>query len=173
VIFLCENNGYGMGTPVEDTFAGSAIFERAEGYGMHGERVDGMDPRAVEQAVSHAAERARSGEGPTLIEVITYRFRGHSMADPVEYRHKEEEERWKKRDPITRWRAYLVESGAGEEELDAIDAEVHEVVDEAVRFADESPFPGPEELLSDTYAPGRLEAAGPELRPRPRTPEDA
>jgi pyruvate dehydrogenase E1 component alpha subunit len=116
-------------------------------------RADGMNPDEVRDVTKAAVDRARAGEGPTLIEVITYRFRGHSMADPVQYRQKDEEERWKLQDPIVRWKAHLLDIGVTEEEIARRDAEAVATVDAAVEFADSSPFPTEADLFSDTYAP--------------------
>ena len=153
IVFFVENNGYAMGTPMQNTFAGTAIHERATSYGIPGEKIDGMDLLAVQKATEAAVDRARSGDGPSLIEASTYRFRGHSMADPVEYRQKSEEEEWKRRDPIKRWQRYLEQHGIAGAEFEAIDVEVREEIDGAVAFAEESPFPGSEALYEDGYAP--------------------
>lgn len=153
VVFLCENNGYGMGTAVEMSFAGTAIYERAHGYGMPGIRCDGMNLLEVKAVTQEAVDRARRGEGPTLIEVITYRFRGHSMADPVEYRQKDEEEEWKRHDPIPAFRQQLLDMGVTEEEIGLEDSSAEGAVEESLRFAEESPFPSADDLWQDTYAP--------------------
>ncbi len=153
IVFFVENNGYAMGTPMQNTFAGTAIHERSTSYGIPGEQIDGMDLLAVQKATAAAVDRARRGEGPSLIEASTYRFRGHSMADPVEYRQKSEEEEWKQRDQIRRWRRYLEQHGIAEAEFEAIDAEIREEIDGAVAFAEESPFPEPDALFEDEYAP--------------------
>ncbi|MEE9198716.1 MAG: pyruvate dehydrogenase (acetyl-transferring) E1 component subunit alpha [Dehalococcoidia bacterium] len=154
VVFFCENNGYGMGTPVGHTFSGSDISRLAERYDMFCcNKVDGMDVFDVIQATRQAVDRARNGEGPTFIEAITYRFRGHSMADPQEYRNKEEEREWRKKDPILLLRRHLEGEGLlTPEELAEMKRKVDEVVEDAVRFADESPVPSPEALYEDVYA---------------------
>ncbi len=152
VVFVCENNLYGMGTMLARVSAVPEIYRRAEAYNIPAERVDGMDVLAVYEAARKAVEHARSGHGPYFIEAMTYRFRGHSMADPELYRSKEEVAQWRQRDPITRLRAYMIEHGlATEEDLNAMDAVVERIIDEAVRFAEESPEPPPEDLWKDVY----------------------
>jgi len=152
VIFVCENNLYAMSTPVREAFPIQDIAERAQAYGIPGVVVDGMDVLAVKEAVEKAAERARRGEGPTLIECKTYRYLGHSKNDPRAYRTKEEEKQWKERDAILRYRKWLLESGTAEEtELKAIEGEVEREVEEAIRFAEESPYPPLEEIVKDVY----------------------
>lgn len=152
VLFICENNFYGIGTHVARVSAEPEIYKRACAYGMPGERVDGMDVLAVYDAVSKASERARDGQGPCLIEAVTYRYRGHSMADPGGYRTKLEEQVWRERDPIVNFSKRLVLEGIVEpEDLEEIKEEVVKEIDEAVRFADESPWPEVEELYSDVY----------------------
>lgn len=156
VVFFCENNLYAMGTAVERTSAVKEVYRRAEAYDMPSQQVDGMDVEAVHRAMRDAVARARRGDGPTLIEALTYRFKGHSMADAVTYRTREEEESWRPRDPITLFRERLVGGGiASSEELDAIDQEVRAEVDDAVRFAEESPEPTMDEVLASVYAPCR------------------
>ncbi|MHB0937833.1 MAG: pyruvate dehydrogenase (acetyl-transferring) E1 component subunit alpha [Armatimonadota bacterium] len=153
VVFFCENNLYAMGTAVARTSAVPEIYRRAEVYAMASTQVDGMDVEAVYRATSEAVERARRGGGPTLIEAITYRFKGHSMADAVVYRTREEEEVWHPRDPIAVQRARLIEDGvAAAEELTQIDKDVVEVVNDAVRFAEESPEPTVEDMQRFVYA---------------------
>jgi len=152
VVFLLENNLYAMGTAVARACAEPELFRRAVAYGMPGERIDGMDVLTVLEATRRSVERARSGEGPTLLEAVTYRYRGHSMADPAQYRTKKEEAEWKRKDPITRFRREL-ESGEGisEADLERVDAEVEAVLEEAVRFADESPELPVSALYEDAY----------------------
>jgi len=155
VIFLCENNRYGMGTAFERVAAITDVAEHACSYDMQAETVNGMDVLAVYEATQRAVQRARKGGHPTLLEVRTYRFMGHSMSDPLHgvYRTKEEVEEQKKRDPITQLAHKLKDDGIlGQEGLDAIDAEVHAEVDAAVRFADESPDPAPDELYTHVLA---------------------
>jgi len=153
VIYICENNLYGMGTALRKSSALLDIHKKAAAYDMPGERVDGMDVFAMREATARAVAAARAGEGPTLLEAICYRFRGHSMADPVLYRKKEEEQAWRTRDPITTLRARLEARGLlSAQEYAALEREVLAVIEEAVRFAEESPEPAPEELYTDVYA---------------------
>ena len=154
VIFFCENNLYGMGAPVEQTLVfHEEIYKMADAYHMPSERVDGMDPLAVREVTREALESVRSGGGPFFIEALAYRFRGHSMADPMEYRAKSEEEEWRKRDPIPTFKKWLTEEGlASEEEVDMVEQGLEGEVEEAIKFADESPFPAPEALFQNVYA---------------------
>lgn len=153
VIYICENNLYGMGTSVTRASAIPEIFRRAQCYDMAVETVDGMDILAVRQAADRAISIARRDREPRFIEAITYRYRGHSIADPETYRTKDEIAEWQKRDPIMKLRTYLIDQQiAAEEELDQIDAEENEIVDDAVEFAEESPEPSHEELFQDVYA---------------------
>jgi pyruvate dehydrogenase E1 component alpha subunit len=129
------------------------IADRAVAYGIPGVVVDGNDVLAVYEAVQKAVERARKGEGPTLIECKTYRLKGHSRADPSTYRPKEEVQEWLRKDPITRFKAKLLEMKVlTEKEADQIQQETVKTVEDAVKFAIESPFPAPEEALEDIYA---------------------
>ena len=152
VIFICENNFYGMGTLVQNAISQEHLYKFAEPYKIPGVRVDGMDVLEVYGAVTEAAARAREGDGPSLIEAVTYRFRGHSMSDPVEYRSKREERIWLERDPIKSLRKKLLtERGQDEARLKEIEAEVEDVVADAVRFADESPEPRVEDVGKHVY----------------------
>jgi pyruvate dehydrogenase E1 component alpha subunit len=152
VIFICENNFYGMGTLVQNAISQEHLYKFAEPYKIPGVRVDGMDVLEVYGAVTEAAARAREGDGPSLIEAVTYRFRGHSMSDPVEYRSKREERIWLERDPIKNLRKKLLtERGQEEAALKAIEAEVEDVVEDSVRFADESPEPRIEDVGKHVY----------------------
>ena len=152
VVFVCENNLYAMSTPVREAFPILDIAERGQAYGMPGIVVDGMDVLAVMEAVEQAAERARRGEGPTLIECKTYRYLGHSKNDPRAYRTKDEEKQWKERDAIKRFRKWLLENTiATEEEIQTIDKEVENEITEAVEFAESSPYPPLEEIVKDVY----------------------
>lgn len=147
VVFICENNLYGMGTALARASAVQEIYRRAEAYDIPSERADGMDVLAMYDVARKAVDHARAGNGPYFIEAMTYRFRAHSMADPELYRTKEEVAQWRQRDPITKLRAYMVEQGlASADDLNAMDAVVERTVDEAVRFAEESPEPPPAEL---------------------------
>ena len=154
VVFLCENNGYGMGSPIQDTFAGTDIFRFAPVYGMNTPgKIDGMDVFEVMEATREAVDRARKGQGPTFIEVMTYRFRGHSMADPMVYRKKTEEEEWRNKGPIIRMKRHMEEFGLLDEgEMKALEAEIDEVVEDSVQFADRSPVLPFESISDDVYA---------------------
>ncbi len=152
VIFVVENNGYAMGTSVKRTSNVTELYTLGEAYDMPSEPVDAMNVEAVHEAVARAAERARAGEGPTFLEFRTYRYKGHSMSDPMKYRTKEELESYKQRDPIEQVRATILKKGlATVEELAAIDEKIKAKVDEAVRFAEESPYPPAEEAYKDVY----------------------
>lgn len=152
VLFLCENNLYGMGTHLERSSAVPEVYKRAAAYAVKAERCNGMDIHEMWSAARSAIEYVRGEQKPFLLEAMCYRFRGHSMADPELYREKEEVAQWRLKDPIATLRAELVGSGqATEESLNAIDAEVEAEINEAVRFADESPEPAPEELWTDVY----------------------
>ncbi len=154
VIYLCENNQYALSTPAHTVTSGR-IADRAAGFGIPGVRVEnGQDVLAVYEAANEAVERARAGQGPTLLEVVTYRYREHSegLRINVDYRDEEERQEWLSRDPIALFRDVLVERGvATAEELDALEQEVLDEVDEAVRFTDESPYPEPEVAFSHLY----------------------
>ncbi|RIV18231.1 pyruvate dehydrogenase (acetyl-transferring) E1 component subunit alpha [Fibrisoma montanum] len=152
VIFVVENNGYAMGTSVARTSNVTDLYTLGEAYDMPSEPVDAMDVEAVYEAVSRAAERARAGEGPTYLEFRTYRYRGHSMSDPQKYRTKEEVEQYKQRDPVEQVKARILEQGiASEDELSAIDQKIKGIIDESVKFAEESPYPSPDEAFKDVY----------------------
>lgn len=154
VIYLCENNQYALSTPAHTVTSGR-VADRASGFGIPGVRVEnGQDILAVYEAASEAVARARAGEGPTLLEVVTYRYREHSegLRINVDYRDEEERQTWLSRDPIPLFRDVLVERGvATAEELDALEREVGEEVEEAVRFTNESPYPEPEVAFSHLY----------------------
>jgi pyruvate dehydrogenase E1 component alpha subunit len=151
VIYICENNQYSMGMAVEKAWAVDSLLPRAAAYNIPGEQVDGMDIIAVYEAVTPAVERARRGQGPTLLEIKTYRFRGHSMTDPAYYRTREEEQQWRTtRDPIGIFERKLLDLGtATQEEFDANDARAIQVAEDAAAFAEDSPFPTPDELYTD------------------------
>jgi pyruvate dehydrogenase E1 component alpha subunit len=153
VIFVIENNGYAMGTSVKRTSNVHELYTLAEAYDMPSEPVDAMNVEDVHEAVSRAAERARAGEGPTLLEFRTYRYKGHSMSDPQKYRSKEEVEQYKQRDPIEQVRATILSKKmATEADLAAIEQKVNAQVEESVKFAEESKFPEVEEAMRDIYA---------------------
>ena len=155
VIFLCENNRYGMGTAFERVAAVTDVVEHACSYDIAGEVVNGMDVLEMHQAAQRAVQRARQGGHPTLLEVRTYRFMGHSMSDPLHgvYRTKEEVEEQKKKDPISQLAHRLTEEGVLDQgALDALDAEARAEVENAMKFADESPDPAPEELTHHVLA---------------------
>jgi len=153
VIFVCENNLYAMGTRQSRIMNIENIADRAVAYGIPGIAVDGNDVLAVYEATVKAVERARKGEGPTLIECKTYRHKGHSRVDPARYRPKEEVEEWLAKDPIKRFREKLLQTKTlTEAEIQRIENEVAAEIEEAVKFAMESPYPEPEEALEDVYA---------------------
>ena len=153
VIFVCENNLYAMGTRQSRVMAVENIADRAIAYGIPGAATDGNDVLAVYETARKAVERARKGEGPTLIECKTYRHKGHSRIDPARYRPKEEVEEWLRRDPIKRLKGRLLRTNVlTEAETELFEKEALASVEEAVKFAVESPYPTPEEALEDVYA---------------------
>jgi pyruvate dehydrogenase E1 component alpha subunit len=153
VLWVCENNMYGMGTTVDRASAVSSIATKARGYDMPSDKVDGMDVMKVYDAAHKAIEAVRSGKGPSLLEVATYRFRGHSMGDPERYRKQEEVKKWEESDPIGIYRKYLTENKiTNDKSLDEIEAQVLVEVDKAVEFAEASPEPTMEELYKDVYS---------------------
>lgn len=152
VIFICENNHYAMGTSVKRTSNVLDIYKLGLAYDMPGESVDGMDPEAVHNAIEKAAARARKNGGPTLLEIKTYRYRGHSMSDPAKYRTKEELEEYKLNDPIEKARKKLLDKKwATEADIEVINDRVKTIVDDCVTFAEESPLPEMSELYKDIY----------------------
>lgn len=152
VLWIVENNQYGMGTAVDRASAVPDMIQKAHAYGMEGKQVDGMNVMEVYEATRTALERIEEENSPQFLEMITYRFEGHSMGDPLRYRTKEETEKWREDDPIgILERHVLEEEMADRETLEAIDEEVEDTVEEAVTFAEESPLPDPEELYSDVY----------------------
>jgi pyruvate dehydrogenase E1 component alpha subunit len=154
VIYVIENNKYAMGTSIERSSARTDLYHRGQAYGIPGSQVDGMDVLAVKEAGAKAAAHARAGKGPYILEMMTYRYRGHSMSDPAKYRSREEVQKTRQeRDPIERLRAALLERGiVAETVLKAIDGDVKEVVSAAADFAQESPEPEPSELYTDVFA---------------------
>ncbi|TAE13564.1 MAG: pyruvate dehydrogenase (acetyl-transferring) E1 component subunit alpha [Bacteroidetes bacterium] len=152
VIFVIENNGYAMGTSVERTSNVTELYTIGESYDMPSEAVDAMKVENVHLAVARAAERARAGEGPTLLEFRTYRYRGHSMSDAAKYRTKDEVEHYKNLDSIESVKATILERKfATEAELEAIEDKIKQAVDESVVFAENSPYPDPSEAYKDVY----------------------
>jgi pyruvate dehydrogenase E1 component alpha subunit len=157
VVFVCENNQYSMGMAVTKAWSVSSLEPRAAAYGIPYAKVDGMDVLAVREAMLEAVERAREGRGPTLVESVTYRFRGHSQADPAYYRTREEEALWRTgKDPITLFEARLKEEGVITDEVIAEHAQkANEVVEDAAKFAEESPDPDPDSLYEDVMVDPR------------------
>ncbi len=152
VLWVCENNLYGMGTAVKRASAVSEIRQKAEGYGIRNERVDGMDVLAVRKASEQMLEEIRAGGGPRFLEIETYRFRGHSMGDPERYRKPEEVHRYEEQDPIGAFRKVLIDQGiASQEELAGLEKKVEEEIQDAVQFAEASPEPAPEALYTNVY----------------------
>lgn len=152
VIFICENNNYAMGTSVQRTSNVIDIYKLADAYEMPADMIDGMSPEAVHEGVARAVKRAREGGGPTLLEMKTYRYKGHSVSDPQKYRTKEEVEEYKNQDPLVQVSKTILENKfATEAELQAIDAKIDAIVQESVRFAEESPWPDDSEVLKDVY----------------------
>lgn len=150
VVFICENNNYAMGTSVERTSNVVDIYKLADAYEMPGDTVDGMSAEAVHEAISRAVKRAREGDGPTLLEIKTYRYKGHSISDPQKYRTKEEVEEYKQRDPIQLvLNTILKNKYATKDEIAAIDKRVNDTVVASVKFAEESPWPSDDEVLKD------------------------
>ncbi|MEA5554523.1 pyruvate dehydrogenase (acetyl-transferring) E1 component subunit alpha [Anabaena cylindrica UHCC 0172] len=153
ILFVVENNKWAIGMAHERATSQPEIYKKASVFNMVGVEVDGMDVLAVRQVAQEAVARARAGEGPTLIEAMTYRFRGHSLADPDELRSKEEKEFWFARDPIKKLAAYLLEKNlADEAELKGVEKKIQDIIDEAVKFAESSPEPDPSELYRFIFA---------------------
>lgn len=152
VIFLCQNNRWGEHTAYHKSTSAERIADRARAYGMAGIHVDGNDPFAMYAAAKEAVERARAGEGPTLIEAMTFRFHGHVFGDPDQYMDKEEKARWVANDPYPKFRAHLIAEGiATEDQLAAIETDFEKQLDDAVAYALDCPFPDVEELSTDVY----------------------
>ncbi len=152
VIFVIENNGYAMGTSVARTSNVTDLYTLGESYDMPSQPVDAMSVEEVHKAIDVAAKRARKGDGPTLLEFRTYRYKGHSMSDPAKYRTKEEVESYKDRDPIEQVKSTILKQKmASEEELEKINDKIKNQVAEAVKFAEESKFPDPSEAFKDVY----------------------
>ncbi len=154
-LFICENNLYGMGTSIERASAVPQMTQKATAYGMPTEQVNGMNILEVYARTRAHLDGIRAGEGPHFLEVITYRFEGHSMGDPLRYRTKEEVHKWRDNDPIGVLEKHLTdEREVKKDTLDAIDADVDEVLDKAVKFAEESPFPELDTLFDNIYVEG-------------------
>ena len=152
VVFICENNNYAMGTSIQRTSNIVDIYKLADAYEMPADKVDGMSPESVHESVARAVKRAREGDGPTLLELKTYRYKGHSISDPQKYRSKEEVDDYKDQDPISKvLRTILDNNFATEAEIAAIDAKIDSVVEESVKFAEESPWPDDSEVYKDVY----------------------
>jgi pyruvate dehydrogenase E1 component alpha subunit len=152
VIFICENNGYAMGTSVSRTTNMTDIYKIGLGFDMPCAPVDGMSCEAVHAAMDEAVDRARKGDGPTFLEIKTYRYKGHSMSDPAKYRSKDEVEDYKQKDPIEQVKATILKKKYADEKwLEEVDAKVKDIVEESVRFAEESPYPDASELYTDVY----------------------
>jgi pyruvate dehydrogenase E1 component alpha subunit len=152
VVFICENNGYAETTSPQYSVSGQDIAARARGFGMPSVAIDGLDVFSVYEAVREAVARARRGDGPSFIETQTYRYYGHFEGDTIRYRNKEEEERYRNQDCIQRFRKVVVSQGSlTEAELDAIDAKAKQAIEEAVTFADASPTPQMQEVITDVY----------------------
>ncbi len=153
ILYVVENNKWAIGMAHDRATSVPEIYKKAAAFGMAGVEVDGMDVLAVRQVAQEAIDRARAGEGPTVIEALTYRFRGHSLADPDELRSKEEKEYWFTRDPIKKLAAYLIEQSlASGDELKEIEKKIQAEIDDAVKFAEESPEPDPSELYRFIFA---------------------
>jgi len=152
VVFICENNNYAMGTSIERTSNVIDIYKLADAYEMPADKIDGMTAEAVHEGVARAVNRARQGEGPTLLEMKTYRYKGHSVSDPQKYRTKDEVEEYKDQDPITKVTKTILDNNfATEGELKAIDDKITLIVDASVKFAEESPWPDDSEVYKDVY----------------------
>jgi len=152
IIYICENNNYAMGTSVERTTNVTDLSQIGLSYGMPSKIVNGMRPEAVHEAIEEAADRARRGEGPTLLDIRTYRYKGHSMSDPQKYRTKDEVTEWMEQDPIEHCLRTIQENKwLSAKELEEIDLWVKTEVEESVTFAENSPYPEAHELYEDVY----------------------
>ncbi|MFL5788266.1 MAG: thiamine pyrophosphate-dependent enzyme, partial [Flavisolibacter sp.] len=153
VVFICENNNYAMGTSVERTSNITDIYKLADAYEMPADVIDGMSAETVHDGVSRAVKRAREKGGPTLLEIKTYRYKGHSISDPQKYRTKDEVEEYKHKDPINALLKTIFDNKiASEEEIKQINERVDKAVTESVKFAEESPIPADDEVLKDVYS---------------------
>ena len=152
VVFICENNQYAMGTSIERTSNVVDIYKLADGFEMPADKIDGMTAEAVHEGVARAVKRAREGGGPTLLEMKTYRYKGHSISDPQKYRSKEEVDEYKDQDPIQRVLKTILENEfATQADIDAIDTKINDLVEASVKFAEESPWPDDSEVYKDVY----------------------
>ncbi|HMU77463.1 MAG: pyruvate dehydrogenase (acetyl-transferring) E1 component subunit alpha [Bacteroidia bacterium] len=152
VVFIIENNNYAMGTSVERTSNVTDLYKLGTAFNMPSEPVDGMTVETVHEAMEKAVNHCRKGNGPYLLEMNTYRYKGHSMSDPAKYRSKEELEKYKAQDPIEEVLKVIQKNKlASQDEIDAIDKKVHDIVEDSVTFAEESPFPDADELYKDVY----------------------
>ncbi|MBR9922852.1 MAG: pyruvate dehydrogenase (acetyl-transferring) E1 component subunit alpha [Bacteroidetes bacterium] len=152
VLYICENNGYAMGTSVGRTSNVPDIYKLGLGYDMPCEAVDGMTPESVHEAIEKAAKHIRSGKGPYFLEIKTYRYKGHSVSDPGNYRTKEEVEEYKAKDPVKVTEQNLIDLGhATEDEVKAIKDMINKEIKEAIEFAENSEFPDPSEIYTDNY----------------------
>jgi pyruvate dehydrogenase E1 component alpha subunit len=158
VLFLCENNFYGMGTAASRVSATTEIYKRAEAYGIRAEKANGMDVIEMQKRADEALAYIRSGSGPFFLEATTYRYRGHSMADPELYRDRSEVEHWRAMDPIRAFTEALLRSGQfNQDDIDAVNSRVEEEIEAAVQFAEESSFPDMSDLTRYIYAPSPLD----------------
>lgn len=152
VLYICENNGYAMGTSVERTSNVQDLYKIGAAFDMPSEPVDGMDPEAVHRALAKAAEHIRAGNGPYYLEIKTYRYRGHSVSDPAKYRTKDELQHYKDLDPIEMLKKKMLDNGMiTQDQIDAMEEAMKQEMDEAVEFAETSPFPDASELYTDNY----------------------
>lgn len=151
VLFVCENNHYAMGTSVKRTSNVTDLYKLGFGYDMPSEPVDGMRPESVYEAIAKAVEHIRKGNGPYFLEIKTYRYKGHSVSDPATYRSKDEVEEYKNMDPILKVEKTLLDQFKAEEDIQAIKEAIRKEIDEAVQFAEESPYPDASELFADNY----------------------
>lgn len=152
VLYICENNGYAMGTSVKRTSNVQELYKLGQAYDIPSEPVDGMNPESVHEAIDRAAQHIRSGKGPYFLEIRTYRYKGHSVSDPGKYRTKEEVEEYKEKDPVkVIEQTILTKKMATQEEIQAIKDSIKVEIDRAVDFAEQSPYPDPSELYTDNY----------------------
>ena len=153
VLYIIENNQYGMGTSISRSSAGSDLYKRGEPFGIPGKKVDGMDILKVIKAAQYANDFVRSGKGPYILEMLTYRYRGHSMSDPANYRTKDEVKKYKEKDPIEKIKKFIIKNKIlSEKKLEEIDSDIVIEIKNAAEFAEKSPFPSSEALYEDVYA---------------------